>query len=62
MDSNPDRKNSLVAPGYHDLLSNAQDINDLGIITGRALDPVTGERPTFVASPRIAKSAKRLRR
>lgn len=44
--------NTLVAPGYNDLLINAQDINDRGIITGRAFDPVTGELPAFVATPK----------
>jgi probable HAF family extracellular repeat protein len=43
--------NTLVAPGYTDILTTAQDINDLGMITGRALDPVTGERPAFRATP-----------
>lgn len=51
---------TLVEPGYHDLLINAQDINNLGVITGRAIDPVTGVRPSFVASPRTVKSGKRL--
>ena len=43
--------NTLVAPGYTNLLTTAQDINDLGVITGRALDPITGERPAFLATP-----------
>jgi len=43
--------NSLVAPGYTNLLTTAQDINDLGVITGRARDPITGERPAFLATP-----------
>lgn len=43
--------NTLVAPGFSGLLTNAQDINDRGVITGRAFDPETGERPTFVATP-----------
>ncbi len=43
--------NALVAPGYTNVLTTAQDINDLGAITGRAFDPETGERPTFVATP-----------
>lgn len=43
--------NTLVAPGYGDLLTTAQDINDRGVITGRAFDPETGERPAFVAVP-----------
>jgi probable HAF family extracellular repeat protein len=43
--------NTLAAPGYTGILTTAQDINDRGEITGRAFDPVTGERPTFVATP-----------
>ena len=43
--------NSLIEPGYADVLTTAQDINDLGQVTGRAFDPVTGERPAFVATP-----------
>jgi probable HAF family extracellular repeat protein len=43
--------NTLVGPGYADVLTTAQDINDLGEITGRAFDPVTGERPAFLATP-----------
>jgi probable HAF family extracellular repeat protein len=43
--------NTLVAPGYTNLLTTAQDINDLGVITGRALDPITAERPAFLATP-----------
>jgi len=43
--------NTLVAPGYTDVLTTAQDINDLGEITGRAFDPDTGERPAFLATP-----------
>lgn len=43
--------NTLVAPGYTDTLTTAQDINDLGVITGRAFDPATGERPAFLATP-----------
>ncbi len=43
--------NTLVAPGYGNLLTTAQDINDSGVITGRALNPNTGERPAFVANP-----------
>ena len=41
----------LVGPGYADELTIAQDVNDLGEITGRAFDPVTGERPAFLATP-----------
>jgi len=43
--------NTLVAPGYTDVLTTAQDINDLGEITGRAFDPDSGERPAFLATP-----------
>jgi len=43
--------NSLVAPGYTNRLTTAQDINDLGVITGRALDPISGDRTPFVATP-----------
>ncbi|HEV8628891.1 MAG TPA: hypothetical protein VGV61_01140 [Thermoanaerobaculia bacterium] len=43
--------NTLVAPGYTNVLTTAQDINDLGAITGRAFDPVTGARPAFLATP-----------
>jgi probable HAF family extracellular repeat protein len=47
--------NDLVAIG-NDVLMSAQDINDDGVITGRVLDPVTGEIFAFVATP-IAQSA-----
>jgi probable HAF family extracellular repeat protein len=43
--------NTLLAPGYTGILTTAQDINDRGVITGRAFDPVTGERPAFQATP-----------
>ena len=43
--------NTLVQPGYADVLTTAQDINDLGEITGRAFDPATGARPAFLAVP-----------
>jgi probable HAF family extracellular repeat protein len=43
--------NALVAPGYADLLTTAQDIDDRGEITGRAFDPKTGARPAFLATP-----------
>ena len=43
--------NTLVAPGYGDVLTTAQDINDRGVITGRAFDPDTGARPAFEATP-----------
>jgi probable HAF family extracellular repeat protein len=43
--------NTLVAPGYTGTLTTAQDIDDLGVITGRALDSATGQRPAFSAVP-----------
>lgn len=43
--------NTLVAHGYGGALTAAQDINDLGVITGRAADPATGARPAFLATP-----------
>lgn len=43
--------NTLVVPGYTDILTTAQDIDDRGAITGRAFDPETGERPAFLATP-----------
>ncbi len=43
--------NTLVQPGYADVLTTAQDINDLGEIAGRAFDPATGARPAFLAVP-----------
>jgi probable HAF family extracellular repeat protein len=43
--------NALIAPGYNETLINAQDINDFGIITGRAVKSNTGELPAFVAIP-----------
>ncbi len=42
--------NTLLQAGYADLLTQAQDINDFGVITGRALTPA-GERPAFRAVP-----------
>lgn len=42
---------ALLALGYSNLLINAQDINDFGVITGRAFNPNTGELPAFVAIP-----------
>lgn len=42
--------NTLVVPGYPNLLTVAQDINDAGVITGRALTP-TGQRPAYIATP-----------
>ena len=43
--------NTLVQAGYGDVLTTAQDINDLGEITGRAFDPISGARPAFLAVP-----------
>jgi probable HAF family extracellular repeat protein len=42
--------NTLVAPGYTGVLTDARDINDLGEITGRSAY-ATGERPAFKAVP-----------
>jgi probable HAF family extracellular repeat protein len=41
--------NDRLAPGYTNTLINAQDINDDGVITGRA--QTATDRPAFVASP-----------
>ena len=43
--------NGLVATGYADQLITANDINDLGQITGRALEQGTGAEVPFVATP-----------
>ncbi len=43
--------NGLVATGYSDHLISANDINDLGQITGRALEQGTGAEVPFVATP-----------
>jgi probable HAF family extracellular repeat protein len=43
--------NELIAPDDGVLLTHAMDINDDGVITGRALIKATGERVTFVATP-----------
>lgn len=43
--------NARVAPGYGGVLTTAQDINGLGVITGRAFMLATGESPAFVAIP-----------
>ena len=45
--SDPDH----LAPGFDGVILNAQDINDEGVITGRAFDPTTGDIKTFVAVP-----------
>jgi probable HAF family extracellular repeat protein len=43
--------NALVGPGYPDRLLAAQDINDAGEITGRALQAGTGKQVPFLATP-----------
>jgi probable HAF family extracellular repeat protein len=43
--------NTLVAPTYPGTLLSAQDINDFGVITGRAANPATGERLAYQAVP-----------
>ncbi len=43
--------NTIKAPGYSARLDNAKDINDRGEITGRATNPITGERTAFLAVP-----------
>ncbi len=43
--------NTLVAPGYSGVLTDAQDINDRGEITGQASIASTGEVPAFLAVP-----------
>jgi probable HAF family extracellular repeat protein len=43
--------NDLREPGYESLLTSGQDINDDGVITGRALNETTRERPAFIAFP-----------
>jgi probable HAF family extracellular repeat protein len=43
--------NTLAAPGYGGVLTTAQDIDDFGVITGRAFDPTTGTSPAFRATP-----------
>jgi probable HAF family extracellular repeat protein len=44
--------NTLKAPGYTSQLEVAGDINDVGEITGRALDSSAGVRSAFLAIPR----------
>ena len=44
--------NARIDPGYGRVLETAQDINELGVVTGRAIDPATGARPAFIAVPR----------
>ena len=43
--------NRLLAPGSTLLLSDAQDINDQGVITGEAIVPSTGATVAFEAVP-----------
>jgi hypothetical protein len=43
--------NDLKQPGYTKRLDQGKDINDAGEITGRAIDPVTGVRTAFSATP-----------
>lgn len=43
--------NTLVTPGTTLVLTDAQDINDRGVITGQALDPSTGATVAFKAIP-----------
>jgi uncharacterized membrane protein len=43
--------NRLLVPGTTLILTNAQDINDRGEITGQALDPNSGATVAFKALP-----------
>ena len=43
--------NTLKQADFTDRLENGKDINDRGVISGRAIDPVTGVRTAFVARP-----------
>lgn len=43
--------NGLKQPGYVARLEQAKDINDQGEITGRAVNPATGLRTAFTATP-----------
>jgi len=43
--------NDLRQPGYTDTIVLGMDINDFGAITGRAVDPATGVRSSFIALP-----------
>lgn len=40
-----------LAPGYDDLITTANDIDDFGRITGQAFDPDTGQFFAFLATP-----------
>lgn len=43
--------NSLKQSGVTQVLQFAKDINEAGVITGRAVDPITGVRTAFEAEP-----------
>ena len=43
--------NTLKQTDFTDRLENGKDINDRGVVSGRAIDPVTGVRTAFVARP-----------
>ena len=43
--------NTLVAPGSQYLLIDAQEISDIGVITGEALDTTSGAIVGFEATP-----------
>ncbi|HEU4390285.1 MAG TPA: hypothetical protein VFV34_20955 [Blastocatellia bacterium] len=43
--------NDLIVGGFNGVLTNAQDINDQGEITGRAFDPGSGQLRAFIAVP-----------
>jgi probable HAF family extracellular repeat protein len=43
--------NDLKAPGYSAVLASAKDINNVGQITGRAVDPITGVLTAYLAVP-----------
>ena len=43
--------NELKQGDFAPRLENAKDINNAGEITGRAIDPVSGVRTTFLAVP-----------
>jgi probable HAF family extracellular repeat protein len=47
----PTDLNDLKAPGFSARLESAKDINNLGQITGRAIDPATGVRTAYLAVP-----------
>jgi probable HAF family extracellular repeat protein len=47
----PTDLNDLKAPGYSAVLASAKDINNVGQITGRAVDPITGVLTAYLAVP-----------